>query len=458
MSHNEFDKQRCEEGREGRPDPRELLERYHLRDSDLGMASSLTSPSAVYPLLPQEHRRGRLRMYLGAAAGVGKTYALLTEGQRRKAEGTDVVVGYVETHRRAQTQAQLDDLEVIPRKHFTYRGITLEEMDTQAILDRHPQMALIDELAHSNIPGSKHPKRYQDVQDLLAAGIDVVTTLNVQHLESLNDLVASITGIEIHETLPDRILDEADEVELVDIVPQALRQRMKQGKIYPPERIEAALNNFFREGNLMALREFALRLTAEKTEEQLEEYMTEHAIHKTWETTERVLVGFDHRPQSRHVLRSAWRLAHGLDAELIAIHIMPQGYAALRHTIMTFLQYGKDAGRYQAEEQCHLEEHARLAEDLGAEVIQIRSPNVADALIEIARERRITQLVLGQPNRNRGEAFLRGSVINGVLHLSSEFDVYLVPLQQVTEHLEKHSHVGCCSGAVRGCADSLSPI
>src|SRR5579859_7789248 len=340
MSQQDFDKRQGEEGREGRPDPEELLERYHLRDSDLGVISAPTPTSAVYPVLSPERTREQLRIYLGAAAGVGKTYALLTEGQHRKAEGTDVVVGYVETHRRAQTQAQLDDLEVIPRKHFVYRGITLEEMDTEAILARHPQVALIDELAHSNLPGSKHPKRYQDVQDLLEAGIDVVTTLNVQHLESLNDLVASITGIEVHETVPDRILDEADEVELVDIVPQALRQRMKQGKIYPPERIEAALNNFFREGNLMALREFALRLTAEKTEEQLEEYMTEHTIHKTWATTQRVLVGFNHHHQSRQVLRCAWRLAHGLDAELIAIHIVPQGSAALMQTIRMFLQYG----------------------------------------------------------------------------------------------------------------------
>src|SRR6266567_2019358 len=269
---------------EGRPDPEELLRRYSLRDSDLAAAPPQVSPSGsdqkkavpapqgggTYP-----HRRGRLRVYLASAAGAGKTYAMLNEGHRREGRGTDVVIGYVEAHNRPQTEAQIGDLEIAPRKKVTYRGVTLEEMDTDAIIARHPKVALIDELAHTNVPGSKHIKRYQDVLEILDAGIDVVTTLNIQHLESLNDLVASITGIRVRETLPDWVLDQADEVELVDISPAALRQRMRHGNIYPLERIEAALGNFFREGNLTALRELALRRTAEKTETQLEQYMTD---------------------------------------------------------------------------------------------------------------------------------------------------------------------------------------
>ncbi|HKV57234.1 MAG TPA: sensor histidine kinase KdpD, partial [Ktedonobacteraceae bacterium] len=270
------------EREEGRPDPEELLRRYSLRDRDLATAPPLRQPSGSEheqdetPPGPVQypHRRGRLRVYLGSAAGAGKTYTMLNEGHRRESRGTDVVVGYVETHKRQQTQAQLGDLEIIPRRRITYRGVTLEEMDTEAIIARHPKVALIDELAHTNVPGSKHVKRYQDVLEILDAGIDVVTTLNIQHLESLNDLVASITGVRVRETLPDWILDQAEEVELIDISPHALRQRMKHGNIYPPERIDTALNNFFREGNLTALRELALRRVAEKTESQLEQYMT----------------------------------------------------------------------------------------------------------------------------------------------------------------------------------------
>jgi two-component system sensor histidine kinase KdpD len=352
---------------------------------------------------------------------------MLNEGHRRESRGTDVVVGYVETHGRLQTQAQLGDLEVIPRKKVTYRGVTLEEMDTEAIIARHPQVALIDELAHTNVAGSKHPKRYQDVEEILDAGIDVVTTLNIQHLESLNDLVASITGVRVRETLPDRILDAADEVELVDISPHALRQRMKHGNIYPPERIEAALNHFFREGNLTALRELALRRTAEKTETQLQEYMTEHGISQLWPASEHVLVGFDARPQSRQIIRDAWRLAHGLHADLIAVSIEPEGFLAFRSKLARLLKYGGEAQQHWEAAQRRLEEHAVLAEDLGAEVIRTRSNDIAKALVEIAQQRQVTQLVLGQPARSRWEEILRGSIINRLLRLSTDIDIHLVP-------------------------------
>jgi two-component system, OmpR family, sensor histidine kinase KdpD len=418
------------EREEGRPDPEELLRRYSLRDRDLGVSppatpvtGSLGAPqSGGYP-----HRRGRLRVYLGAVAGAGKTYAMLNEGHRRESRGTDVVVGYVETHGRSQTQAQIGDLEIVPRKQVTYRGVTLEEMDTQAVIARHPKVALIDELAHTNVAGSKHAKRYQDVEEILDAGIDVITTLNIQHLESLNDLVASITGVRVRETLPDWILDQADEVELIDISPYALRQRMKHGNIYPPERIDAALNNFFREGNLTALRELALRRTAEKTETQLQEFMTEHGINKLWLASERVLVGFDARPHTRQVIRDAWRLAHGLHADLIAVSIQPEGYLAFTSKLIGWLKYGGEAKRHREAALRRLEAHAVLAEDLGAEVIRTKSHDIAKTLVQIARERQVTQLVLGQPARSRWEEIIRGSIINRVLRLSTDIDIHLVP-------------------------------
>ncbi len=370
MSEQSPDKQ-DHQREEGRPDPEELLRRYSLRDSDLEgpptpvhliprVGGQNASQTDAYP-----QRRGRLRVYLGSAAGAGKTYSMLNEGHRRESRGTDVVVGYVETHGRPQTQAQLGDLEVVPRKKVTYRGVTLEEMDTEAVIARHPKVALVDELAHTNVPGSKHVKRYQDVEEILNAGIDVVTTLNIQHLESLNDLVASITGVRVRETLPDWILDQADEVELIDISPYALRQRMKHGNIYPPERIDAALNNFFREGNLTALREIALRRTAEKTEAQLQEYMSQHGITEMRPAGDRVMVGFDHRPHTREVIRDAWRLAHGLHAEFLAITIQPEGYLAFRSKLIRLLKYRGEAKQHWEEAQRRLEEHAILAEDLG---------------------------------------------------------------------------------------------
>src|SRR5216684_1785779 len=371
---------------EGRPDPEELLRRYSLRDRDLEAPPAAPAPGTGAMVTPQPaaegypHRRGRLRVYLASAAGAGKTYTMLNEGHRRESRGTDVVVGYVETHGRAQTQSQIGDLEVILRKKVTYRGVTLEEMDTEAIIVRHPKVTLIDELAHTNVPGSRHVKRYQD-----------------------------------------------DEVELIDISPYALRQRMRHGNIYPPDRVEPALNNFFREGNLTALRELALRRTAEKTEEQLQQYMTEHGITEMRPATERVLVGFDARPHTREVIRDAWRLAHGLRADLLAISIQPEGYLAFTSKLIGWLKYRGDVKRYREAALRHLEEHALLAEDLGAEVIRVKSRDIAKTLVEVAKERQVTQLVLGQPARSRWEELIRGSIINRVLRMSSDIDIHLVP-------------------------------
>jgi two-component system sensor histidine kinase KdpD len=413
--------------KEERPNPEELLTRYELRDSDLVLEPSDQRDEAVSGQDHHRLKRGRLRVYLAAAAGAGKTYAMLSEAHRRKSRGTDIIVGYVETHRRPQTETQLGNLEVIPRKKITYRGVTLEEMDTEAILAQHPQVVLVDELAHTNAPGSKHAKRYQDVEELLDAGIDVITTFNIQHLESLNDLVESITGVRVRETLPDRVLDQADEVELIDISPYALRQRMRHGNIYPAERIEPALSNFFREGNLTALRELALRRTAEKTESQLHQYMTNHGIKQIWPASERVLVGFDHRPHTRQVLRDAWRLAHGLHADLIAISIQPEGYLAWLSKFIAFLKYRKDAGRQRERSLRRLEEHAVFAEDLGAEVIRTKGHDIARRLVEVVKERHVTQIVLGQPSRSHWEEILRGSMINRLVRLNVGVDIHLVP-------------------------------
>jgi two-component system, OmpR family, sensor histidine kinase KdpD len=444
MSDKSANQQRQEDGR---PDPEELLKRYNLRDQDHEQhddsvksrdnSEYQTDPTTDDDMYP-EHRhqpgeRGHLRIYLGAVAGSGKTYAMLNEGNRRKARGTNVVVGFVETHKRVQTEAQLKELEVIPRKKILYRGVTLEEMDTEAIIARHPELVLVDELAHTNVPGAKHNKRYQDVEELLDAGIDVVTTLNIQHLESLNDMVASITGVRVRETLPDQILDQADEIELIDISPVALRQRMKHGNIYPAERIEPALNNFFREGNLTALRELALRRTADKTESQLQHYMDEHHINQLWPATERVLVGFDPRPHSRRVIRDAWRLARGLHGDLIAVYIQPIGYLSFASKLIGFLKFGQDAPKQYAAAQQRLKEHILLAEDLGAEVIRRNSRDIASTLVEIAKERQVTQIVLGQPTRSRWEEALRGSMINRLLRLSQEIDIHLVPQSRKAE-------------------------
>jgi two-component system sensor histidine kinase KdpD len=411
----------------GRPNPEALLSRYHLHDNELSEEGKeeLSAPGG-HPENAQP-RRGRLRIYLAAVTGAGKTYGMLAEGHRRKMRGTDVVVGYVETHERLQTEAMLGDLEVVPRKKITYREVMLEEMDTEAIIVRHPQAVLIDELAHSNVPGSLREKRYQDVEVILDAGINVVTTLNIQHLDSLNGIVASITGVHVHEMLPDRVFDEADEVELVDISPYALRQRLRQGEIYPAEQIEPALHNFFREENLTALRELALLRVAEKTERQLQQYRAEHNITERWPANERVLVGFDARPHTRQVIREAWRLAHGLQADLIAVYIQPEGYLDFTSKFIGFLRFGASVSRLREEMQRKLEENAQLAEDLGAEVLRLGSSDIAKTLVEIAWKRQITLIVLGLPARRWWEEALRGSVVNRLLRMRSKVDIHLIP-------------------------------
>jgi two-component system sensor histidine kinase KdpD len=349
------------------------------------------------------------------AAGVGKTYAMLNEGHRRKARGTDVVIGYVETHHRRLTTEQIGNLEIVPRLRVTYRSMTLEEMDTEAILARKPAVALVDELAHTNAPGSRNAKRYQDVEELLRAGITVITTLNIQHLEGLNDIVEAITGVRQRETLPDRILDEADEVELVDVSPDALRARLRHGNVYPPEQAQRALDSYFSQSNLTALRELALRRTAEKTESQLEVLMQgqEEVSDSAWATTatERIMVAFDARPHSAELLRHGWRLARGLKAPLLAVTVV-----CSRRLLGGALEPSEPSRTALI----------RLAEDLGAEVIRVEGCAVAAELARIARERHVTQIVIGQPTRSRWQELLVGSVVNRLLRASTGADIHLV--------------------------------
>lgn len=422
-----------EHSSEPRPDPEELLDRYGLRDAPLPVIEAtdtgddLTVSAAMSAANGHRPQRGRLRVYLGMAAGVGKTYAMLNEGHRRKNRGTDVVIGFVETHHRPLTGAQIGDLEIVPRKRIQYKGVTLEEMDVDAILARKPAVALVDELAHTNAPGSRNLKRYQDVEELLAAGITVITTLNIQHLEGLNDIVESITGVRQRETLPDSILDSADEVELVDISPDALRSRLRHGNVYPAERVSRALDNYFSLSNLTALRELALRRTAEKTEDQLEHLMRDRAevadIQSAWArtATERVMVAFDARPHSQQLLRDGWRLARGLKAPLLAVTVTGPRWQGHSRT-----HRRHDGWQEQAADDA-LRAHERLAEDLGAEVLHLDGKDVAQALAQVARKRHVTQIVIGQPGRSRWRELLFGSVVNRLLREPTGADIHVVP-------------------------------
>lgn len=353
--------------------------------------------------------RGRLRVYLGMAPGVGKTYTMLQEGHRRKARGTNVVVGFVETHGRPNTIAAIGDLEVVPRRQIVYQGVTLEEMDTDAVIRRAPAVALVDELAHTNAPGSKREKRWQEVEELLAHGITVISTVNVQHLESLADIVESITGVRVRERIPDRIINEADEVELVDMSPHALRQRMRHGNVYPPERAERALDQFFREGNLTALREMALRKVSSTVEEDLEEYMREHEIDASWPAGERALVCVDAQPAAQHLLRRGWRMADRLHAELVAVFVETPAWA-----------------RASIEEKRQLEENLRFAEDLGAQVLRVSGQDVAAEVARVAYKKNAGSIVIGHSRHGRLHEFLRGSIVGKLLRRVRDVDVHVV--------------------------------
>jgi two-component system sensor histidine kinase KdpD len=353
--------------------------------------------------------RGHLRIYLGSAAGVGKTYAMLGEGHRRAERGADVVVAFAEAHGRRLTSALLDGLEIIPRAKLEYRGITFEEMDLDAVLARHPQVALVDEFAHTNVPGSRNEKRWQDVEELLDAGIEVISAVNIQHLESLNDVVEKITGVPQRETVPDTIVRAADQVELVDMTPEALRRRMAHGNIYPPEKIDAALTNYFRGGNLAALRELALLWLADKVDEGLQRYRTEHQIQGAWEARERVVVALTGGPEGRALIRRAARIAaRSTGGDLLAVHVT------------------KSDGLTGADPAA-LASQRRLVESVGGTYHQVVGDDIPEALLTFARAENATQLVLGASRRSWLMAMLTGPGIGSrTIRGSGDIDVHIV--------------------------------
>lgn len=352
--------------------------------------------------------RGIHRVYLGAAAGVGKTYAMLNEGSRRQARGDDVAVGWVEYHGRRETEAKAADLERVPARRIAYRGREFAEMDVDAMLARHPEVALVDELAHTNVPGSRNEKRWQDVEELLDAGINVISTLNIQHLESLNDVIERITSVRQRETIPDEIVRRADQVELVDLTPEALRRRLARGDVYPAEKIDAAMANYFRPGNLGALRELALLWVADQVEDSLEAYMEAHDIEDPWETRERVVVALGGRPGDDVLVRRAARMARGLRGTLLGVHVRPaDGLAG-----------GADPKV--------LDELRSLLEALGGSYREVIGADVPGTLLAVARAEKATELVLGASSRSRLTEFIHGSVINAVNRDSGPIDIHVI--------------------------------
>jgi two-component system sensor histidine kinase KdpD len=372
---------------------------------------SRPSPEALLREASKEGR-GRLKVFLGAAPGVGKTYEMLRQARQRKFEGVDVVIGVVETHGRVETDLLTKGLELIPKKRIPYKGRVLAEMDLDAILQRRPKLAVVDELAHTNVDGSRHPKRYMDVLELLAAGIDIYTTLNVQHLESLNDVVVRITHVRVRETVPDSILDRADDVELVDITPEDLIQRLKDGKVYIPETAERAGQNYFVPGNLTALRELALRRTAQRVDDQMVTYMRAHAIHGPWEASERVLICVSERPSSIALVRYARRLADRLRASWTAI------YVETSHA-QNFDEAARD----------RVAEALRAAERLGGQAITVPAASAADGVIQYAQENNFTHIVVSTAQRSWWSELLRSSAAHQIIRRAGDISVHVVPEQ-----------------------------
>ena len=360
----------------------------------------------------KETQRARLRIYIGAAPGVGKTYEMLQEAHALRARGLDVVVGLVETYGRADTEAQLKDLEVIPRRTVEYRGVTLEEMDVNAIVARRPQVCVVDELAHTNVPGSRRTKRHEDVQDILDAGIHVMTAVNIQHLETLNDAVARATGVRVRETVPDTFLDRADEVINVDVTVEELRSRLREGKIYRPEKVEQALSHFFRKGNLSTLRELALRAVADEVGEKAATYRAREGLEPAL-IPERVMVCMSSNALAPRVLRTGSRIAGRLGARWYAVYVETPR---------------EKPGRIDASDAEALQENIRLAESLGATVVRVRADRPSDGLIAFAQREGVTHVIFGQSARSRLELVWRGSTLDRFLAAVPDAAVQVVPL------------------------------
>jgi two-component system sensor histidine kinase KdpD len=372
-----------------RPDPDELLDRALIEE--------------------KRQRQGKLKIFFGAAPGVGKTYAMLRAARKRREEGIDIVVGVAETHGRKETDALLDTLEILPRRIYFHRGRDIQEFDIDAALARNPSVIIVDELAHTNVPGSRHKKRWQDVQELLCAGISVYTTINVQHLESLNDIVRQITGIIVRETLPDAFLDRADEIELIDLPPDDLLQRLKEGKVYIPEQAEKAMENFFRKGNLIALRELSLRRTAEQVDDQMEIYRRDAGVRDIWPATERILVCIGTNPRSIRLIRAARRMAAGLRAEWIAAHVEAPSHIKPSEEDMNILA-----------------EHMRLAESLGAQTVTLTGHKASEEILNYARQRNVSKIIVGKPTHPRWKDKLFGSPLDEIVRGSGDIEIYVI--------------------------------
>ena len=372
------------------------------------------SPEALLAKL-KEGERASLRVYIGAAPGVGKTYQMLEDVHQLKRQGVDIVIAFIEPHGRADTAALVGDLECVPLRRIEYRGVTLEEMDVDAVIARQPAIAVVDELAHTNAPGSKNSKRYEDVLELLDNGISVITAVNIQHLESLNDAVARTTGVRVRETIPDHVLRRADEVVNVDVSVDTLRTRLRQGKIYGVEKIEQSLNNFFRKGNLSALRELALRQVAENQAAKAHDYREREGLEQAV-IPEKVMVCMASRGSAKKLLRTGSRIAGRLASDWYAVYVETPG---------------EEMGRIKPEDYAALEENIRFAVELGAKIVKLKSRSVADALIDFARREGITHVVFGQSARSRWDILLRGSVINRFLDEARDAAVHVVPLTTV---------------------------
>jgi len=364
--------------------------------------------------LEAQQEPARLRIYIGAAPGVGKTYDMLHDAHLMRKQGVDLVVGLVETHGRKETEEQIGDLELVPQRVIPYRGVSLKEMDVDAILARHPQTVVVDELAHTNVPGSKNRKRYEDVLELLDAGINVMTAVNIQHLETLNDSVNRSANTIIRETVPDNFLKRADEVVNVDITVDELRNRLRQGKIYAPEKVEQSLANFFRKGNLNMLRELALRTTAEQVGNRAAEYRRNQGLEQA-PIPEKVMVCLSTRPGTERLLRVGSRIAGRLASNWYAVYVT---------------RPDDDQGHGDPEGHQRMQEYQRMARDLGGQVVNLVDKNVSDALIRFAQQESISHVVFGQPVRSRWDILLRGSVLNRFLSEVRDVTVQVVPMQK----------------------------
>lgn len=356
---------------------------------------------------PAAKQRGTFKLFLGYAPGVGKTYSMLSEALRRSRRGEDVVIGIIETHGRKGIQELASQLEAVPRKKIDYKGTLFEEMDVDAVLARRPQVVLVDELAHTNIPGSKHRKRYEDIQDLLAAKIDVITTLNIQHIESIAPTVRAITGVTVRETVPDWVPLSASETVMVDLTPEALMNRMKRGDVYSQEKVEQSLKNFFRRGNLIALRELALRQVAEQVDRSLESYMDAKEIRENWGVRERIAVCISGNPTGQYLIARAARMARRMDAELYVIHVERQ------------------LGTREANPKA-LAANLRFGENLGAQVVKLKGNSIADTVADFVRSRHITQVIFGRAAVRDWRKYLYLSAVHRFLRESPAVDVHIV--------------------------------